>query len=388
MNRWTKSSELAFLNNHVIDYPTPTNLSYWWGFGSLSFFMLGIQLITGIFLAMHYTCHVDLAFISVEHIMRDVNYGWLFRYIHANGASFFFIVVYIHIFRGLYYGSYHKPRDHLWASGLTIFLAMMGTAFMGYVLPWGQMSFWGATVITNLFTAIPIIGQDITYLLWGGFAVDNPCLNRLFSLHYLLPFVIAGLSIVHLALLHRVGSNNPLGIETSVDKLPLYPYFIVKDMLGFVILLLFFSGFVYFAPNTLGHPDNYIPANPLVTPASIVPEWYLLPFYAILRSIPDKLGGVVAMIGAIVALYALPYISSSEVRSSAFRPLFKIFYWLFVANFIVLAWIGQNHAEPPFVEIGQVATAYYFAWILIIIPGLGKLESFLLRNGEADINGY
>jgi ubiquinol-cytochrome c reductase cytochrome b subunit len=281
-----------------------------WSFGSTAGLCLVMQIISGIFLAMHYTPHIDFAFSSVEHIMRDVNNGWLIRYVHANGASMFFIVIYCHIFRGLYYGSYMYPRSILWVSGVIIFLLMMATAFMGYVLPWGQMSFWGATVITNLFSAIPLVGFSIVEWLWGGFSVDNATLNRFYSLHYLMPFLIAALTLVHLTLLHQHGSNNPLGINTNVDTISFYPYFYVKDAFSFLILLTIFSFFVFFYPNALGHPDNYIPANPLVTPPHIVPEWYFLPFYAILRSIPDKLGGVVAMISAILALLLLPILNT------------------------------------------------------------------------------
>ena len=378
-NRWTKQPLLAVVNNHIVDYPTPVNLSYLWGFGSLAGLCLVIQIVTGIFLAMHYTAHVDLAFASVEHIMRDVNNGWLLRYLHANGASFFFIVVYLHIFRGLYYGSYAHPRGHLWSSGVLILLLMMGTGFIGYVLPWGQMSFWGATVITNLVSAIPFIGDPIVEWVWGGFSVDNPTLNRFFSLHYTLPFIIAGLALVHLALLHLEGSSNPLGVDSSSDKMPFFPYFYVKDLFGFLLLMTVFSYFVFFHPNTLGHPDNYIPANPMVTPAHIVPEWYFLPFYAILRSIPHKLGGVIAMIAAILGLILLPYINTSEVRSSAFRPIFRKFYWLFVVDCLILGWIGQNVVEYPYIEIGQVATIFYFFFLFLLLPLLGKIESKIIR---------
>jgi ubiquinol-cytochrome c reductase cytochrome b subunit len=341
--------------------------------------MLVIQILTGIFLAMHYTPHIDLAFNSVEHIMRDVNYGWLIRYTHANGASFFFIVVYIHIFRGLYYGSYITPREHLWCSGVLIFILMMATAFMGYVLPWGQMSFWGATVITNLFSAIPVIGKDIVDWLWGGFSVDNPTLNRFFSLHFFLPFVIVGLVGLHLVLLHDVGSNNPLGVYSKIENIPFYPYFYVKDLFGFIILLLIFSIFIYYYPNALGHPDNYIIANPMKTPLHIVPEWYFLPFYAILRSIPNKIGGVVAMFGSLLILLTIPYINSSEIRSTLFRPFFKIFYWLLVVAFLLLGWVGQMPVEYPFTEIGIVSMIYYFFFFIVIIPFLGFFETFLIR---------
>jgi len=378
--RWNKNNLLAVLDSHIIDYPTPVNLNYMWSFGSTAGICLVIQIISGIFLAMHYTPHVDMAFTSVEHIMRDVNNGWLIRYIHANGASMFFIVVYSHIFRGLYYGSYMYPRGKLWASGVIIFLLMMATAFMGYVLPWGQMSFWGATVITNLFSAIPFIGSSIVEWLWGGFSVDNATLNRFFSLHYLLPFLIAGLTIIHLSLLHDEGSNNPLGVNTNIDTISFYPYFYVKDLLAFFLLLTFFSFFVFFYPNSLGHPDNYIPANALVTPPHIVPEWYFLPFYAILRSIPDKLGGVVAMVSAILILLLLPIINTSEIRSSKFRPVFSVAYWFLVSDFLLLGWIGQKPVESPYIEIGMAATAFYFFFLLLLVPFIGLLEKYLLQR--------
>jgi ubiquinol-cytochrome c reductase cytochrome b subunit len=377
--RWNKNYLMAILNSHVIDYPTPSNLTYAWSFGSTAGFCLIIQILTGVFLAMHYTPHIDLAFVSVEHIMRDVNNGWLIRYMHANGASMFFIVVYSHIFRGLYYGSYMHPRQHLWCSGVLIFILMMATAFMGYVLPWGQMSFWGATVITNLFSAIPFVGPSIVEWLWGGFSVDNATLNRFFSFHFLVPFLIAGMSVIHLALLHEHGSNNPIGVESSVDKIPFYPYFYVKDLLAFVGLITIFAVFVFYFPNLMGHPDNYIPANPMVTPAHIVPEWYFLPFYAILRSIPDKLGGVIAMGGALVILFAIPFINTSEIRSTQFRPVFKVFFWLLVVDFLILGWIGQKPVETPFVEVGQVATVFYFAFFIFLIPILGLVESLLAK---------
>jgi len=378
--RWRKFQPLDIINNHLVDYPTPSNLSYFWGFGSRAGICLVIQILTGVFLAIHYSCHVDLAFISVEHIIRDVNYGWLIRYAHANGASIFFILVYIHIFRGLYYGSYMKPRQHLWASGVTIYLLIIATGFIGYVLPWGQIRFWGATVITNLFSAIPFIGDQITLWLWGGFSVDNATLNRFFRFHYLIPFLIAGLAVVHLALLHQDGSSNPLGIDSRADKIPFAPYLVVKDIFGLVVFFLFFSIFVYFAPNSLGHPDNYIPANPLVTPPHIVPEWYFLPFYAILRRIPDKLGGVLAIFGAILVLYTIPYTQSSEIQRSCFRPLYRILFWLFVADFLILLWIGQQIVEEPFILVGQIGTLFYFAFFLVIIPGLGKFEAFLINQ--------
>jgi len=336
ISRWNTNYLASFLDSHIVSYPTPSNLNYMWSFGSAAGICLGIQLLTGIFLAMHYVPEISHAFCSVEHIMRDVNYGWLLRYMHANGASFFFIVVYCHIFRGLYYGSYMYPREGLWCSGVAIFFLMMATAFMGYVLPWGQMSFWGATVITNLFSAIPLIGASIVEWLWGGFSVDNATLNRFFSLHYLMPFAIAGVTIIHLSLLHKIGSNNPLGINKLANNITFYPYFYVKDLLAFFYLIFFFFVFVIYYSNTLGHPDNYIPANPMVTPAHIVPEWYFLPFYAILRSIPDKLGGVVAMGGAIILLAVLPFITNSTIRNGHFRYIYRYAYWFFAGNFVLL----------------------------------------------------
>ena len=377
--RWVKNSILSIFNNHLVDYPTPINQNYFFGFGSLAGVMLVIQILTGIFLAMHYTPHIDLAFSSVEHIMRDVNNGWLIRYAHANGASFFFILVYIHIFRGLYYGSYMAPREYLWCSGVLLFILMMGTAFMGYVLPWGQMSFWGATVITNLFSAIPVIGKNIVDWLWGGFSVDNPTLNRFFSLHFFFPFIIAGLSCVHLVLLHQFGSGNPLGFYVKSENIPFFPYYYVKDLFGVFVLLLCFSVFIYFLPNTLGHPDNYIPADPMKTPLHIVPEWYFLPFYAILRSIPNKIGGVVAMGGSLLVLLLIPFINTSEIRSTTFRPIFKIFYWLLIVSFLILGWIGQMAVDYPFTEVGIVAMIYYFSFFLVLIPGIGILEKKLIR---------
>nr|QJF58159.1 apocytochrome b [Corallina officinalis]QJF58182.1 apocytochrome b [Corallina officinalis] len=373
-----KKPLISVINNHLINYPTPINIHYAWNFGFLASMCLIIQILTGIFLAMHYTPQVDLAFASLEHIMRDVNYGWLLRYAHANGASMFFIVVYTHMFRGLYFGSYTKPRHLVWVTGVVILLLMILTAFIGYVLPWGQMSLWGATVITNLVSAVPIVGDSLVAWLWGGFSVDNATLNRFYSFHYLFPFIIAALSLVHLALLHQDGSGNPLGIESSVDKIVMYPYFIVKDFFGLIIFALLFASFVYFYPNTLGHPDNYIEANPMVTPAHIVPEWYFLPFYAILRSIPHKLGGVLAMVSAIAVLALLPWIHSTEVRSSRFRPLYRIFYYIIITCCLILGWIGGMPVEEPYVIIGQIASIYYFLYFLVILPFLGKLEKFLL----------
>ncbi|WP_428247695.1 cytochrome b [Ferrovibrio sp.] len=357
-------------------YPTPKNLNYWWNFGSLAGLCLVVQIITGIVLVMHYTPHTSMAFDSVEHIMRDVNYGWLLRYIHANGASMFFIVVYIHIFRGLYFGSYKSPREILWFLGVIILLLMMATAFMGYVLPWGQMSFWGATVITNLFSALPGIGEPIVTWLWGGFAVDNPTLNRFFSLHYLLPFVIVGVVLLHILALHQHGSNNPLGIDVKgpQDTIPFHPYYTVKDAVGVGVFLLLFSFFVFYQPNMLGHPDNYIPANPLVTPAHIVPEWYFLPFYAILRSVPDKLGGVLLMFGAIAILFLLPWLDTSKVRSAKFRPIYKQFSWIFLFACVLLTWAGGKPAEGMYLIVARVCTAYYFIHFLVVMPLVGWFE--------------
>ena len=370
---------LSLVNMFIIDSPLPSNINYYWNFGSLLGLCLIIQIITGITLAMHYNPSVDLAFISVEHIMRDVNYGWLLRYMHANGASMFFICVYIHMAKALYYGSYTKPRQLLWSVGVIIFFIMMGTAFIGYVLPWGQMSFWGATVITNMLSALPWVGTDLVQLVWGGFSVDNATLNRFFSLHYLLPFILAAFVCVHLMALHENGSNNPLGIGSNMDKVPFHPYFTYKDLYGFFIFLIFFSFFVYFNPNVLGHSDNYIPANPLVTPSHIVPEWYFLPFYAILRSIPNKLGGVLAMIGAILILLLLPLLHTNHIRSSSFRPLQKKLFWFFVADVILLGWLGGQVVEDPYVFVGQMATIFYFSYFLILIPLVGFIENILVK---------
>ncbi len=367
----------TFLHHEMHEYPTPKNLNYWWNFGSLAGITLVIMIVTGIILAMHYTAHVDYAFQSVERIMRDVNYGWLIRYIHANGASFFFIVVYIHIFRGFYYGSYKAPRELLWILGVVILLLMMATAFMGYVLPWGQMSFWGATVITNLFSAIPLVGESIVTLLWGGFSVDNPTLNRFFSLHYLLPFVIVGVVVLHIVALHRFGSNNPLGIDVrgEQDTVSFHPYYTVKDMFGLSAFLTIMAAIVFFLPNSMGHPDNYIPANPMVTPAHIVPEWYFLPFYAILRAVPDKLLGVLAMFAAIGVLFILPWLDRSPVRSATFRPIYKIMFWVFLVDCVALTYLGAKPAEGIYVILSRLCTVYYFFHFIILLPALSIFET-------------
>ncbi len=371
---------LLTLASHLTDYPTPKNLNYWWTFGGILTFCLITQIVTGLVLAMHYIAHADMAFDSVEHIMRDVNYGWLIRYIHANGASMFFLAVYIHIFRSLFYGSYKSPREVIWIIGIIIYLLMMAAAFMGYVLPWGQMSFWGATVITNLFSAIPLVGEGIVTWLWGGYSVDNPTLTRFFTLHYLIPFLILGLVVLHIWALHVPGNNNPVGIDIqkpSKDTVPFHPYIVIKDGFALLMFMIVFAFFVFYTPNILGHADNYIEANPLVTPAHIVPEWYLLPFYAILRSVPDKLLGVVAMLSAIFILAALPWLDTSKIRSAVFRPLYKQFYWILVADVLILGYVGAMPAEGLYLLIARVATAYYFLHFLVILPVLGLKEKTL-----------
>jgi len=386
----------SLLEEHVNTFPTPKNLNYWYTFGGILTFMLLVQIITGITLVMHYTPHTSLAFAAVEHIMRDVNSGWLLRYGHAVGASMFFVAVYVHIFRGMYYGSYKEPRELLWVIGVIIFLVMMATAFMGYVLPWGQMSFWGATVITNLFSAIPVVGEHIVVWLWGGYSVDNPTLNRFFSLHYLLPFLLAGLVGLHIWALHVVGNNNPLGIDTKTpqDTLPFHPYYTVKDAFALVMFCIFFAGWLFYHPNYLGHPDNYIEANPLSTPAHIVPEWYFLPFYAILRAVPDKLLGVLAMFGSIALLVALPWLDKSKVRSASFRPIYRKFFWVLVVDSVLLGYLGSKtpdnsffadlglttvgHGETVFFTntvVSQLATLYYFAHFLVVLPVLSRIEA-------------
>ena len=376
-------------------FPTPRNFNYFWNFGAIAMVMLVTMILTGIFLAMNYAATTADAFDSVERIMRDVNGGWLLRYMHANGASFFFIAVYIHIFRGMYYGSYKQPREILWILGVLIFLLMMATAFMGYVLPWGQMSYWGATVITNLFSAIPLVGDSIVTLLWGGFSVDNPTLNRFFALHYLMPFVIFAVVFLHVWALHITGSNNPAGIEpkTKKDTLPFHPYYTMKDSFGIVVFLIIYAYFVFFAPDSLGHPDNYIPADPLVTPAHIVPEWYFLPFYAMLRAITfeigipfteitiisAKLGGVLVMFGSIALLFLLPFLDKHPIRSARYRPLFRIAIIAFLLNFIFLGYIGGQSADAkllgvPLSIIGLLCTGYYYGFFLVILPYLNKHE--------------
>lgn len=364
-----------FFKKDLVQYPTPKNLNYLWNFGSLAGITLVIMILSGLFLAMHYVPHVDKAFDSVERIMRDVNGGWLIRYIHMNGASFFFIVVYLHMARGLYYGSYKNPRELLWMLGVFILLLMMATAFMGYVLPWGQMSFWGATVITNLFSAFPG-GESIVHWLWGGFSVDNPTLNRFFVLHYLFPFLIIGVIALHLVALHRFGSNNPLGIERTKpsDSVPFHPYYTVKDFFGLGVYLSIYACIIFFMPNFFGEPDNYIPANPLVTPSHIVPEWYFLPFYAILRSIPSKLGGVLTMFGAVGVLFIVPFLDKHPIKSGRFRPYFKILFWIFILNCLLLGWVGAKPPEGFYLILGRLCTLYYFFHFVVLYPLLSKYE--------------
>jgi len=374
---------LKLVNSYVIDASQPSNISYLWNFGSLLALCLGIQIVTGVFLAMHYNPSVLEAFNSVEHIMRDVNNGWLIRYLHSNTASAFFFLVYLHIGRGLYYGSYRAPRTLVWTLGTIIFILMIVTAFLGYVLPYGQMSLWGATVITNLMSAVPWIGQDIVEFLWGGFSVNNATLNRFFALHFLLPFVLAALVLMHLIALHdSAGSGNPLGVSGTYDRIPFAPYFLFKDLVTIFIFIGVLSIFVFFMPNVLGDSDNYIMANPMQTPPAIVPEWYLLPFYAILRSIPNKLLGVIAMLSAILILLAMPFTDLSRSRGIQFRPLSKIAFYVFIGNFLILMQLGAKHVESPFIEFGQISTVLYFAHFLIIVPFVSLLENSLIELGN------
>ena len=397
----------TYVKREYGDFPSPRNFNYWWSLGGMAMLLLAIMMASGIVLAMQYTPHVDYAYDSVERIMRDVNYGWLLRYMHMNGSSFFFAVVYIHIFRGLYYGSYKSPRELLWILGVIILLFMMATAFTGYVLPWGQMSFWAATVITNLFSAIPLVGDAIVNWLWGAYSVDNPTLNRFYSLHYLFPFLIAAVVVVHVIALHVVGSNNPLGVEPKgpQDTVSFHPFYTMKDGFAIFVMLIVFAAVMFFAPNFLGEPENYVPADPFTTPAHIVPEWYFLPYYAVLRAVPDnfigswigfvlieaKLAGVIAMFGSVMILFLVPWLDTSKVRSARFRPIYKWFFWIFVADVVVLGWVGANSPTDVFMErisflvIGRVATAWYFFHFLILLPVLGRLERPLpLPNSIAE----
>ncbi|PWB93657.1 cytochrome b [Methylosinus sporium] len=371
---------LGFIHESFVAYPVPKNLNYLWTFGAILSFMLVAQIVTGIVLAMHYTPETTLAFDSIEHIMRDVNWGWALRYAHANGASMFFLAVYIHIFRGMYYGSYKEPREVLWILGVVIFMLMMATGFLGYVLPWGQMSFWAATVITNLFTAIPYVGNSITTWLLGGYSVDNATLNRFFALHYLLPFVIVAIVGLHVWALHVTGQNNPTGVEVKdIEKetVPFTPYATLKDAVGLVVFVGLFAWLTFFVPNYTGHPDNYIEANPLVTPPHIVPEWYFLPFYAILRAIPNKLIGVIALFASILIVAALPWLDTSKVRSGVYRPAFKKFYWVFVFVAVGLGYLGAQPAEGVYLIAARILMAYYFLHFLVVLPLLGKYEQTL-----------
>lgn len=366
--RWLHNKILSTIYNHLCQYPTPGNLTYFWGFGSLAGICLIIQIVSGIFLSMHYTPHIDYAFKSVEHIMRNVNHGWLIRYTHSNGASMFFIVIYMHIARGIYYRSYKKPRHYLWLSGLLLYILLMATAFLGYVLPWGQMSYWGATVITNLFTAIPYIGKDIAHWIWGGFAISNATLNRFFVLHFLLPFLMVGVSLLHLLLLHQHGSTKKIGAEDSVEYTRFLPYFTNKDLFGLCLFFLLFIFLVFFEPNLLGHPDNYEKANPLKTPIHIVPEWYFLPFYAILRIIPTKVAGVACMGASIIILTVLPYIDNSDIKNSPiYNITFKVNFFFFILSFISLGYLGGQPIEMPFTFLAELSTTYYFSYFLILI---------------------
>jgi ubiquinol-cytochrome c reductase cytochrome b subunit len=370
---------LKLVNSYIIDSPQPSNLSYLWNFGSLLAVCLAIQIVTGVTLAMHYNPSILEAFNSIEHIMRDVNNGWLIRYLHSNTASFFFFLVYLHIGRGLYYGSYRAPRTLVWTIGTFIFILMIVTAFLGYVLPYGQMSLWGATVITNLMSAIPWIGQDIVEFIWGGFSVNNATLNRFFALHFVLPFILVALVLMHLIALHdSAGSGNPLGVSGNYDRLPFAPYFLFKDLITIFLFIFVLSLFVFFMPNVLGDSENYVVANPMQTPPAIVPEWYLLPFYAILRSIPNKLLGVIAMLSAILVILAMPFTDLSRSRGIQFRPLSKIAFYIFVANFLILMVLGAKHVESPFIEFGQISTVIYFSHFLIIVPFISLIENSLI----------
>nr|YP_009935123.1 cytochrome b [Metschnikowia amazonensis]QNS22965.1 cytochrome b [Metschnikowia amazonensis]QNS22980.1 cytochrome b [Metschnikowia amazonensis] len=373
---------LALANSYLMDSPQPSSMNYWWNVGSLLGLCLVMQMASGMFLAMHYSSNIELAFNSVEHMMRDVNGGWLMRYIHANGASFFFICMYLHMGKALYYGSYKTPRVLVWSMGVMMFMLTMATAFMGYCLVYGQMSHWGATVMTNLLSAMPFMGSDLVPVMWGGFSVSNPTIQRFFALHFTLPFMLAALVVMHLIALHMHGSSNPVGMTGNLDRMPMHSYFMFKDLMTVFVFLLMFSLFVFFSPNTLGHSDNYMPGNPMVTPASMVPEWYLLPFYAMLRSMPDKLGGVMAMFAAMLMLLMLPMTDRSVMRGNTFKVLSKFSFYLFVFNFLLLGNLGQLHVEVPFIVLGQFATIYYFSYFIILVPVMSSMENILFYIGN------
>nr|YP_009922222.1 cytochrome b [Metschnikowia santaceciliae]QMS50819.1 cytochrome b [Metschnikowia santaceciliae] len=373
---------LALANSYLMDSPQPSSMNYWWNVGSLLGLCLVMQMASGMFLAMHYSSNMELAFNSVEHMMRDVNGGWMMRYVHANGASFFFMAMYLHIGKALYYGSYKSPRVLVWTMGVMMFMLTMATAFMGYCTCYGQMSHWGATVMTNLLSAMPFIGSDLVPVMWGGFSVSNPTIQRFFALHFLLPFMLAALVMMHLMALHIHGSSNPVGMTGNLDRMPMHSYFMFKDLMTVFVFLLMFSLFVFFSPNTLGHPDNYMPGNPMVTPASMVPEWYLLPFYAMLRSMPDKLGGVMAMFAAMLMLLMLPMTDRSVMRGNTFKVLSKFSFYLFVFNFLLLGNLGQLHVEVPFIVLGQFATVYYFSYFTILVPVISTMENILFYIGN------
>jgi ubiquinol-cytochrome c reductase cytochrome b subunit len=384
--RWTKNYIFGLIDCHLIHYPTPIGLTYAWSFGSLAGICLVIQIITGSLLSIHYSANTELAFLSVEFIMRDVPNGWFIRYTHANGASMFFIVLYCHLFRGLYYGSYMKPRQLLWCSGVVLFLLVMGAAFTGYVLPWGQMSFWGATVITSMVTAVPFGGQTLVEWLWGGYTVNAPTLRRFYTVHFILPFLVAGFTLIHLNLLHKVGSTNPLGSDTGVDDVPFYPYYFAKDLFAFTCFLFVFTALVFLFPNVLNHPDNCIPADPMETPKHLVPEWYFLPFYAILRSIPHKALGIIAMLSSILVFFLLPFTYTGYIRNTTYRPIFKFFYWIFISDFFILLWVGQAPIKDPVILLGQYASIYYFTFFIFLFPIIGIIETKLANYNLADKN--
>nr|YP_009935200.1 cytochrome b [Metschnikowia hawaiiana]QNS23083.1 cytochrome b [Metschnikowia hawaiiana] len=373
---------LSLVNSYLMDSPQPSSMNYWWNVGSLLGLCLVMQMASGMFLAMHYSSNIELAFNSVEHIMRDVNGGWLMRYMHANGASFFFMCIYLHIGKALYYGSYKSPRVLVWTMGVIMLMLTMATGFMGYCLVYGQMSHWGATVITNLLSAMPFIGNDLVPFIWGGFSVSNPTIQRFFALHFLLPFILAALVVMHLMALHMHGSSNPVGISGNLDRMPMHSYFMFKDLITVFVFLLMFSLFVFFSPNTLGHSDNYMPGNPMVTPASIVPEWYLLPFYTMLRSMPDKLGGVMTMFAALLMLLMLPVVDRSVMRGNTFKVMSKFFFYLFLFNFFLLCNLGQLHVEVPFIALGQLSTAFYFSYFLMLMPAISTIENILFYIGN------